>query len=83
VVGTSVVPWGIEFQVPLPFPGPAFVIGDLHGETMAAVFGIVTYQCPVTVPKRNNFGAGTWVWRSVSLLDQVSPRSAVGPDETA
>ena len=39
----------VHFQVALPFPGFAFVVRDLHRETVAPPFGIVADENPMTV----------------------------------
>src|SRR6266487_7137444 len=37
----------IKLQVPFPFPGPAFIVGDLHGEAVTVALGVVADEDPV------------------------------------
>src|SRR6266516_7207578 len=53
--------WFVEFQVPFPFPGPAFIVGDLHGETVTVALGVVADEDPVAVAQRSDLGAGAGI----------------------
>src|SRR5690606_1419180 len=45
----------LGLQMTFPFPGPAFVVRQLHDQTVSPAFGIVADEQPVPVPQRNDF----------------------------
>jgi len=61
VVRASVLAWGIKFQVALPFPGAAFVLRNLHCQTVTTPFGVIADQRPVAVAQRNDFRTGAGI----------------------
>ena len=74
---TRLRPGLFEFQVPLPFPGLAFVFGYLNRQAVAAALGVVADECPMAIAQSDDLRAGAGVGQigeSCTGL-QVSPRS--------
>src|SRR5215813_14050616 len=61
MIGARLGAGRVVFQPSLPLPGLSFVIRDRHRQAIAASFGVVVDQYPVSIAKRDDLGAGTWI----------------------
>src|SRR6185295_4048189 len=64
----------IKLQMPFPFPGPAFVIGDLHGKAVPSALGVVADEHPMAAAQRSDLGAGPRVGKVA--IGHFAPRFA-------
>src|SRR5688572_9747721 len=64
----------VALEMAFPFPGGAFVIGNLDGEAAAAAFGVVADENPMAVAEAGDFSAGTGIRKGA--VGYFAPRFA-------